>query len=736
MSDGPSTPSGAVVVTGLGMISPLGGDVPSTMQALWAGERGVRELTLFSLKGARSTLACEVVGLRENDIPARTDAMAVQAAREALRSAELDPRTTPIHLVVGGTTAGMFETEELLTQLGNIDLTSDLEVRLRTHPLSSTADQLCERVGPFASARTVCCACTSGVAALAIAVSWIQTGRAERVLAGGADALCRLTYSGFGCLAVLDPAACRPFDKTRAGLNLGEGAGFLLLESAKAAASRGKQPLATIAGIALAGEAHHITNPEPGGKTGARVMRRALAYAGLEPRDVDYVNAHGTATPHNDAAESAAIRLCFGDERVKVSSSKGQIGHTLGAAGAIEAIIAVETVSTGRVPPTIGMREPDPACDIDHVLSTLELPLPLTVMSNSFGFGGTAGSIVVATAGSVAPPSSASPRPVGELVITGVGVVAKGRLLQGAESIAALVVAGSREAPDVVGPDAATTLDVAKARRMDQAGKLSAAVIGAALADGDSSDGASVTPLDRANVAAISGTAFGNVDGSMRFMRRVLEKGANLASPADFPSLVPSSPVSHAAIYWGLGGPALATPDLSATAESALATGLELVASGVSSAAIAGSVEEVSQLAQRVLAPLLGVRGLAAHSEGASGILVEPLASARSRNKRPLARVIFWAAQRGLGAAQAAPAPRGRALVVAEPQADVDALLHATAWAGVDRFTTSIAAGDHVGLGGVAVAGAASLVALGRADSVLVLGSAPGRSYAFLLEGT
>ena len=423
-----------VWVTGLGMISPLGGDVRSTISALWAGERGVRELSLFALKGARSTLACEVVGLIESDIPARTDAMAVQAAREALASAGLDPKATPVHLVVGGTTAGMFETEELLTQLGNIDLTGELEVRLRTHPLSSTVDQLCERLGPFVSARTVCCACTSGVAALALAVSWIRTGRAERVLAGGADALCRLTYSGFGCLAVLDPAACRPFDKTRAGLNLGEGAGFLVLESAAAARARGRRALAQIIGVALAGEAHHITNPEPGGKTGARVMRGALASAGLTPADVDYVNAHGTATPHNDAAESAAIRACFGDQRVLVSSSKGQVGHTLGAAGAIEAIIAVETVRTGKIPPTIGMREADPACDVDHVLATIEKPLPLTVMSNSFGFGGTAGSIVIATADAPESLAASSLRPAEralELVITGVGVVAKGLLLEG-----------------------------------------------------------------------------------------------------------------------------------------------------------------------------------------------------------------------------------------------------------------------------------------------------------------
>lgn len=711
------------------MVSPLGADLPSSMRGLFSGERGVRPLSLFELRGARSSLAAEAVGLEQGPIAARTDALAVQAAREALKHAGLSPAEHPVHLVVGGTTAGMFETEELLTQLGNVDLTEALEVRLRTHPLSSTADRLCEHAGPFASARTVCCACTSGVAAIAIALAWIRTGRVERVLAGGADALCRLTFSGFGCLAVLDPNACRPFGKTRAGLNLGEGAGFLVLESEAAAKARGATQLAEIAGVALAGEAHHITNPEPTGKTAARVMRRALESAGLTPHDVGYVNAHGTATPHNDAAESAAIRACFGDARPRVSSSKGQIGHTLGAAGAIEAVICVESIRTRRLPPTIGTTEPDPSFDLDHVWSTEAVSAPFHAMSNSFGFGGTGGSVVVSP-----PGSSHAVRQVEteSLVVSGVAVVARGRLYEGPRDVATLLTNSRGDAPGVDGDgDPTAWLDPAKARRMDRAGKLSAAVIGAALRDADSGCDAA---LERTDVAAISGTAFGNVDGSMKFMKRVLDKGAGMASPADFPNLVPSSPVSHAAIYWGLGGPALATPDLSVTAEAAAATGMDLVAAGISSAAVVGSVEEVSQLAERVLAPLLGVRTLEAHSEGASGIVVEPESRARARGKSPLCRVRAWSSRRGSSAVDSMPAPRPGAKVVAEPGVDVARLLDAGPWAQVERLTTSIDAGDHVGLGGIALAAGAALVASGGATCVLVVGQAPDRTYAFALE--
>jgi 3-oxoacyl-[acyl-carrier-protein] synthase II len=219
----------------------------------------------------------------------------------------------------------------------------------------------------------------------------------------------------------------------------------------------------------------------------------------------------------------------------------------------------------------------------------------------------------------------------------------------------------------------------------------------------------------------------------------VLDKGAALASPADFPNLVPSSPVSHASIYWGLGGPAIATPDLNATAESAIATGVELVEAGACPSAVAGSVEELSQLSERVLAPLLGMRSMAAHSEGASAVVLEAEDVARARSAEPLAAITYARARRtDHGRPDAGfvdlPTPSQGALVVTEPGVDAAALLAGTPWAAVPHVTTNALAGDHVGLGGIAFAGAAASIAAGRAPSILVLGHAPERSYAFVLE--
>lgn len=724
-----------IFITGLGAVSALGVGARKMMDRMVLGERGLGERRLFELAGAKSLLAAEVPELdptavfgRAGADDSRTDAMAVLAAREALAEARLVPGSGEvIDLVLGGTTAGMFETEELLTRLDG-PLDSAVGDRLRTHPLSSTVDKLCAAAGPFRVARTVCCACTSGAAAIALALAWIKTGRSDIVLAGGADALCRLTYSGFGALSVLDPSPCRPFDRTRVGLTLGEGAGMLVIESEASARRRGVAPLAELAGVALASEAHHITNPEPGGATAARIMSMAISSAGLAPRDVDYVNAHGTGTPQNDSNEAAAIRTCFGDVRVPVSSSKGHLGHTLGASGALEAVVGVLALERRVMPPTAGLADPDPACDIDHILTARRVEKLDVVASSSFGFGGTGATLVLSRPKSDSRDVSFLPLP--SVVVTGVAVVAPRGIVTGLD-VARLIAFDDTLDEAAPGPDPTGDLDAGKARRMDRAGRLSAAVIGAALVDADARGDA---PVDRSEAAALSGTAFGSVDGSMRFMKRVLDKGAGFASPADFPNLVPSSPVSHASIYLGLGGPAIATPDLNATAESAIATGVELIEASVSPSAIAGSVEEVSKLTERVLAPLLGMRPMAAHSEGASAVVLESAESAKARGARPLARVVFSRARRGSDPFEDLPACGAKAVVVTEPLVDSPSLLRATPWEHVRRVTTNAQAGDHVGCGGIAFAGAVALVARGDVDRALVLGQAPDRSYAFVIE--
>jgi 3-oxoacyl-[acyl-carrier-protein] synthase II len=233
-------------------------------------------------------------------------------------------------------------------------------------------------------------ACSSSATAIGYAGDRIRLGHVEVALAGGAEGLCRLTYAGFNCLRATSTEKCRPFDAERKGLNLGEGAAVLVLESEERARARGATILAYLAGYGITADAYHMTTPLPDGEGAARAMRAALDDASLVPERVDYVNAHGTATPHNDAAETAAIKSVLGARApsVPVSSIKSMVGHTLGAAGAIEAVASVLTLARGFIPPTVNLRTPDPAFGLDYVPGQAREKACQVVLSNSFAFGG------------------------------------------------------------------------------------------------------------------------------------------------------------------------------------------------------------------------------------------------------------------------------------------------------------------------------------------------------------
>jgi 3-oxoacyl-[acyl-carrier-protein] synthase II len=736
-------------VTGIGVVSPLGHGAARTMDRICAGDGAIGKLTLFHLPGARADIAGEVHDLSVADVAprgdaegwSRADAMSVIAAREALAEAGVDPRRIAVDLVLGGTTAGMFETEAPLAELSRgllpgpeaphvvpPEAVAPLR-RMLSHPLSSTADHVAAALGPFREVRSLCSACSGGANAILLAATWIRRGRSRCAIAGGADALCRLTYAGFSALGALSAEPCRPFDRRRAGLNLGEGAAFLVLEAEDAARARGARPIVELRGWAVGAEANHITNPESSGETAGRVMRDALARAGVVPADLDYVNAHGTATPLNDAMETAALRRCLGSEadRIPVSSSKGQIGHTLAAAGAIEAAITAMAIARGVLPPTAGLEEVDAACQLVHVRASRPARIR-AAMSESFGFGGTDTALVLTEPGAFAAPSGESSCAV---VVTAVATA--GPLgVHGVEGSHAYVEPGPAPAPGPIAFDAAAHLDLARARRLDRAARLTTAVIARALADARLS-------LDDARVAeragAVVGSAFGTIEGCTAFMRRVYDKGAKLASPADFPNLVPSSPVGHASIYLGLRGPVLSAHDLDASAESAIATAAELVAAGECDAMAAGSVEESSPIIERCLGPICsGITDRGPRSEGAAALLLENGESATSRGARVLARLAWWTSVRGEARLLAdAPAPTPRSLVfVARDDARTRSRLAGSPWAEVPRKSVAARAGDHEGSGGFAAAAAVAALAAGDAAEALVVGVAPDRAYAVL----
>ncbi len=743
-------------VTGIGVVSPLGRGADVTMDRLLAGDRAFGELTLFNLPESRSRMAAEVSGLSaaevapEGDAEAwsRTDAMSVLAVREALLQAGVSPETSSIDLIVGGTTAGMYETEDLLAELSRDPAAIKPLRAMLTHPLSSTADHVRAAVGPFQRVRSVCSACSSGANAILLAAAWIRAGLSRCVVAGGADGLCRLTYTGFGALSAVDPDPCRPFDKRRVGLNLGEGAGFLVLESEEACRARaGPRPIAELVGWAVGAEAHHITNPEREGRTAARVMQDALGKAGILASDVGYINAHGTATPLNDSMEAAAIGACFGPlaERVLVSSVKGQIGHTLGAAGAIEAAVSVMTIARGEIPPTIGLEEVDPACPLAHVTRRAKAPVR-AVMSNSFGFGGTDTSLVFGAAGAFPEPRAVQRRKV--VVVSAATIGPLGVL--GARENHVYLEPGPAPSPGPIAFQAAFHLDVGRARRLDRAGRLSTVAIQRALRD------AGLDPIEQpargTEVGAILGGAFGSVDGSTAFMRRIYEKGVKFASPADFPNLVPSSPVGHASIYLGMRGPVFAVADLGVTAECAVVTAADLITVGEGQVIAAGSVEEASPMIELCLGPICSGETRGVRSEGASAIVLEDEQHARARGIQPIADLLWWTSWRGEGegALDGVPAPgvwgrssarrseapkhwSGRAAVITGQEELPSGVSLPEAWARVPHRAVAPRAGVHEGAGGFAMAAALAAIARGELDAVLVVGHAPERGYAMVL---
>jgi 3-oxoacyl-[acyl-carrier-protein] synthase II len=671
-------------VTGLGLVTPLGVGVEKTWTRLVRGERAIRKVSLFDASAQRVGIAAEVSDVALPSGPhdvtpswSRTSAMAAMAADEALRNAQVHVGRARVGLVVGGTTAGMFETEQLLARLHAEPECREALASMLSHPLTSTGDRLQERLGPFVRVRSLASACSSGANAVIVAASWLLTGDVDIVLAGGSDGLCRLTLTGFNALAALDPEPCRPFDRRRRGTSLGEGAGFLVLERAEHAQARGVAPVAELAGWALGAEAHHITNPAPDGAVIASLVERAIERAGLAASDIDYVNAHGTGTPLNDASEAAALARALGREieRIPVSSSKGQIGHTLGAAGAIEAAITALAVSRGTLVPTAGLDEPDPGVPLVHVpVEGRRVGRVRAALSNAFGFGGMDAVLVFrephGPSGGEERAAKTAWRPP---VITGAAVFGPCGLIASNQCATLPEQTFELETP----VDADAHLDAMRARRFDRASRLGAVAVERALTEARA-------PAQGTGV--VLGSAYGNVDASAAFMHRIFDRGARSASPAEFPNLVPSSPVGHVSIYAGLRGPAFATADLAASGESAFVQAVQLVAAGQAKRLVAGAVEPKSDIVDRVLAALFAHASSQAHAvraDVAAALVVEDEREARERGARVLARVrqvLEWrsSAQSPLGSLVAPAGPHAE-VGLARANGGADALLTGSA---------------------------------------------------------
>jgi len=397
-----------VVVTGIGTISPLGLDTPTTWDALLQGRSGIDHITAFETEGFDTTFAAEVKGFDPAAYLDRKEArrmdrfvqFSIAASREALARAGFaitDSNATEVGVIIGSGIGGIITLSEqmgVLAQKGPGRVSPFLIPMMIGNMAAGQTSIVTGAKGPNFSTVS---ACSSGADAVGQAFETLRRGDAEVMLAGGSEApICPIGVSAFNAARALSTRndapqrASRPFDAERDGFVMGEGACVLVLETEDHARARGATVIAEMAAYAATADAFHITQPAENGEGGARAMARALRKGGIPPEAVDYINAHGTSTAMNDKFETLAIKNTLGDHahRVAVSSTKSMVGHLLGAAGAFEAAVCALTIRDGIIPPTINYEHPDPDCDLDYVPNTARRTPVRVAMSNSFGFGG------------------------------------------------------------------------------------------------------------------------------------------------------------------------------------------------------------------------------------------------------------------------------------------------------------------------------------------------------------
>lgn len=399
-----------VVVTGVGLTTALGATRHQSWEGLLAGKCGIGPTTAVDSEGHRSKLSAQApmdsidgafTPLERRRL-SRADRIGVYAAAEAIRDAGLTDGAidrTRVGVFLGAGTADLIRSERFYNTWKTRGINRARLSDVRNHLPNSPNDVIAHRFGFEGPRRCVVAACSSSNIAIGYAMDAIRLGRVDVALAGGTDALSRLTFSGFNQLRLMDLNPCRPFDRSRAGMNIGEGAGMIVLERLEHARRRGAVIHAEMAGYALGCEAHHPTAPEPGGEPLSAITRAALADARIAASNVDHVNAHGTATPQNDLAEARALRRVFGGRtnEVLVTSIKSMVGHCLGAAGAVEAAVLVLTLARSVIPPTIHHSETDPECGLDVVANEAREVAVRCGVSTSLAFGGN-DSAIVATA--------------------------------------------------------------------------------------------------------------------------------------------------------------------------------------------------------------------------------------------------------------------------------------------------------------------------------------------------
>lgn len=596
MKDSPA-PSG-VVVTGLAVSCGLGDTTDVVWRAVREGACGVAPIERLDV----ATLTCQVASELVSS-PSGADraiGLAVQVASAAVGDASLDLTALDPYRVgvslgtsVGGLERGESWQRDLLK--GGPDATRT--GLLLTYPLYTSADAVSVALGLKGPKVVISNACAAGANAIGWAADQIRTGRADVMVAGGVDVLDILSLAGFDSLKALDPERCAPLTRST-GLNLGEGAGFVVLESEDHARDRGAAPVAWFRGYGLSSDAHHATAPDPRGTGALRSMRRALDVGGATPGAVGYVNAHGTGTPANDTSEPLALKALFGEQLPPVSSTKSQVGHTLGAAGAVEAVATVLALRDSVLPPTVntGTSERRTLPDIVEGVAR-EQQVELAV-SNSFAFGGNNCSLLFG-----AGPGEQSARPRRRVVVTGAGALTG--IGTGRSAFLDALAAGRRAATQeseldlslsrrpvvaALGRDHLRLVDRSYLRRLDQLGTMVLATCRMALDDAR----VNVGKVGAERVGMTFGTFTGPLETVSALSTVITQKGPEHVSPRLFPNSVVNAAVGHACLSFQVKGPLSTLATGCVAGLEAVQYAADLVADGEADVMLAMASDEIT----------------------------------------------------------------------------------------------------------------------------------------------
>jgi 3-oxoacyl-[acyl-carrier-protein] synthase II len=639
-----------VVITGLGVVSAVGNSLPEFWNSLIEGRDGTKEITVFDPSAYRTKIAAQVSNFdpeshfskKEIRRLSRCDQFGLIAFREAWKSARLNQDSHDkerVGVALGAGSGGILSVEKYFRDFYQRKKKSSPSL-LISYSLATTTDHIAIESGLNGPRTTTATVCSSSSASIGVAFEMIQMGLADVMITGGSDSLCEVSYSGFSSLKLVDPESCKPFDKRRQGLVIGEGAGILILEELEHALAREAPIHAEFLGYGICADAYHLTAPEPNGEGVERVIRIALAYAGVSPEEVDTINAHGTATPFNDIAETRGIKRVFGEKarEIPISGIKSMVGHCLGSAGGIEAVATVMTLETWIIPPTIHYRVPDPLCDLNYTPNQSIKKDVRVALSNSFAFGGNNVCLVFGKfdpnaecGGHSLPQSPALRGRVGgfripnsefriqeghRVVITGLGIVSSmgvGREMfwenclhgiSGIKPIRGFDVSSyhSRLGGQLPEVDFKAFIKPANLRRMDRIGKIVVSAVRLAIDD----SALNLKEEDSSRIGISIGTGLGSSDTVDQFFRSLLKDGPVGAAPLLFQTAVPNAITSHCAIEYGVKGVNITFSHKESSTEMAMTFAYHLLREGKADVILTGGGDELSEPLYHVYS-MLGV---------------------------------------------------------------------------------------------------------------------------------